>query len=667
MSNAEKKYIETVKGSISTSYLSSALEKQVKDRISISTDVAISKLKQAFTSFQDIIHHCGIYAPLLQIIKDELYDAVYSSKYTSLKDTTELERIPYFVLHKRFLKEQNEKSEQFLNQISSLEKENDNLNLKLEKKENLITSLDDDCKESLKFIEKQTSQLQNSKIENERLNASFKSDLKKHNKVLEETINQLNTNNNLNNKLRRELNHANKYKAIHNKLNERFSLEAEERSPSKKLKFSNLKTTIQSHISVAEKLEEQIMILQAKAIDEMDESVVSKKSNYMKSFFDEEQIENIKTQMRQNLTDFRRITSESTHELKMVRQQNLFLNEHLDEVAKLYDVDDNKSEKKFIRSELFESQEKLLSKYSCNLYSSADDGKTFNEMSCGKYCISCGNKTVICPHKLTVDSSIIRLPNNSTHLMIKRPFIKVKLLPSFNKKESLKSDTKTSKINVGINKDLCKIFNKHLENLLFDTEKTLQDVCENTCPGSKISSNKEISKRRHIKEKNLLGIMEDLYAAVMLKDMNTKDDSKVLCIRNFFIAMMENRYQKPDISASSIRDIVASVVEKALNNKVLLVFALTLSGAIEGSVFRYVHTMAGIINAVDWKNTSDFRAFCRIVYPFMCNEELEEYVVDFNSFGKNKISKSIIFDFTIDSILKQKEPRIQVILIIPDI
>ena len=53
--------------------MSSALEKQVKDRISISTDVAISKLKQAFTSFQDIIHHCGIYAPLLQIIKDELY------------------------------------------------------------------------------------------------------------------------------------------------------------------------------------------------------------------------------------------------------------------------------------------------------------------------------------------------------------------------------------------------------------------------------------------------------------------------------------------------------------------------------------------------------------------------------------------------------------------
>ena len=41
-------------------------------------------------------------------------------------------------------------------------------------------------------------------------------------------------------------------------------------------------------------------------------------------------------QMRQNLTDFRRVTTESTNELKMVRQQNLYLNEHLNEVTNLY-------------------------------------------------------------------------------------------------------------------------------------------------------------------------------------------------------------------------------------------------------------------------------------------------------------------------------------------
>ena len=58
-----------------------------------------------------------------------------------------------------------------------------------------------------------------------------------------------------------------------------------------------MKTTIQSHIGVADKLEEQIMTLQAKAINELDESVVRKKSKYMKNNFDEEETENIQTQV----------------------------------------------------------------------------------------------------------------------------------------------------------------------------------------------------------------------------------------------------------------------------------------------------------------------------------------------------------------------------------
>jgi len=447
MSHIEKINTDTVKGSISSSYLSSALEKQVKDKTSLSTDVAISKLKQSFVSFQEIIHHCGIYAPILQIIKDELYDAVYSSKFTSLQDKHELERIPYFVLHKRFLKEQDEKVEQMLSQISSLENETKVLTQKLNKKEKTIKSLDDECKESLNIIEKQTSQLKNSKTENERMKALFKADLEKQNNILRETLNQFNTSKSLNNKLRRDLNYANSFKTIYNKLNERFSLDAEQRSPMRKLKFSNVKTTIQSHIGVADKLEEQIMTLQAKAINELDESVVRKKSKYMKNNFDEEETENIQTQMRQNLTDFRRVTTESTYELKMVRQQNLYLNEHLNEVTNLYNFDDNKSKKVFMRSELFESQEKLLSKYSYMLYSSTNKGKTFDELTFGNYCINCGGKTVVCPHKLTIESSVIKLPLNSTHLMIKRPFIKANILRSYHKKENLRTEMENSNTN----------------------------------------------------------------------------------------------------------------------------------------------------------------------------------------------------------------------------
>ena len=66
---------------------------------------------------------------------------------------------------------------------------------------------------------------------------------------------------------------------------------------------------------------------------------------------------------------------------------------------------------------------------------------------------------------------------------------------------------------------------------MFDIEKKLQTVCENTCPDSKINTNKGISKRRYIQEKSLLDIMEDVYAATVWKDMNVKDDSEVLSIR----------------------------------------------------------------------------------------------------------------------------------------
>lgn len=75
------------------------------------------------------------------------------------------------------------------------------------------------------------------------MKALFKADLEKQNNILRETLNQFNTSKSLNNKLRRDLNYANSFKTIYNKLNERFSLDAEQRSPMRKLKFSNVKVS----------------------------------------------------------------------------------------------------------------------------------------------------------------------------------------------------------------------------------------------------------------------------------------------------------------------------------------------------------------------------------------------------------------------------------------
>jgi len=47
------------------------------------------------------------------------------------------------------------------------------------------------------------------------------------------------------------------------------------------------------------------------------------------------------------------------------------------------------------------------------------------------------------------------------------------------------------------------------------------------------------------------------------------------------------------------------------------VLGLTLAGVIDGSVARYVHLVADMIDTVEWKEVSDFRAFSEVLYPFL--------------------------------------------------
>jgi len=67
--------------------------------------------------------------------------------------------------------------------------------------------------------------------------------------------------------------------------------------------------------------------------------------------------------------------------------------------------------------------------------------------------------------------------------------------------------------------------------------------------------------------------------------------------------------------------------------------------------------MMDLIDSVDWMKTEDFRYFVQIVYPFLDSDEVEQFVHEFVAFGENKISKNLVNDFIIDSIIKNKEPR----------
>lgn len=51
-------------------------------------------------------------------------------------------------------------------------------------------------------------------------------------------------------------------------------------------------------------------------------------------------------------------------------------------------------------------------------------GKTFDEINCAKFCKSCGEKTAICPHKVTKEDMIVKLPKRCTHVKVSRPQVR---------------------------------------------------------------------------------------------------------------------------------------------------------------------------------------------------------------------------------------------------
>ena len=68
----------------------------------------------------------------------------------------------------------------------------------------------------------------------------------------------------------------------------------------------------------------------------------------------------------------------------------------------------------------FNKQDRLLSKWACMLHTSAN-GEIWHECKQITYCENCGEKTLICPHKLALNDAIIQVPPNTCVLKFSRP------------------------------------------------------------------------------------------------------------------------------------------------------------------------------------------------------------------------------------------------------
>ena len=87
-------------------------------------------------------------------------------------------------------------------------------------------------------------------------------------------------------------------------------------------------------------------------------------------------VEKIFLQIDSRLSNFQRIVTDSMTELQLVRQERQLIELQLEQINKSAPAagGDGKKEE-HMKSELFEPQESILSKYSLMMYTSVDDGQ----------------------------------------------------------------------------------------------------------------------------------------------------------------------------------------------------------------------------------------------------------------------------------------------------
>ena len=130
--------------------------------------------------------------------------------------------------------------------------------------------------------------------------------------------------------------------------------------------------------------------------------------------------ENTKEKMAEKKTKQRRKTNFSgaaleSDKIKRSKDEEAIEDEEIDFVA----IMSSQKQNPFI------PQERILNKYAAMLYYSCNQGKNFHEFKDAKFCPSCGETTLICPHKIVESDKVISLPHNCTNLKISRPAVHI--------------------------------------------------------------------------------------------------------------------------------------------------------------------------------------------------------------------------------------------------
>ncbi|XP_052704063.1 uncharacterized protein LOC128180193 isoform X1 [Crassostrea angulata] len=672
------------------------------------------RIRIAFRVLDDLVPKLGVYTRIFTKIKDDLFDAVYSEDLTTHTDGT-VTKIPYFTLMKRIFDERDDKQDLLSEQLEEVKRRLFDKHKQFEESQQKIAQLEENIEELNHKIEGQEEDLRQKEADITRVEEELKEERERSEDMEQRLEGDINDLQDSLDEAHQEIENLARYKKGYDDLYYAF-LETGESSESldRKIKpvISTKRANLMNNIEAAQKLEDQIMSVMNTAVEEFDKFLEEHKSELMKiddrddltdaeyevQEMDIEQadqeLEAVQERFKFNVGDISNELALLKEHCKMLMKQLEILEQNKPTVTKrkgtgkmpdpaglnksdiVLDPDsilsaglnDDNDDEEGPDADPFIPQERVFSKYAAMLYSSNNQGRSFEEFKDAKFCPSCGEKTVICPHKLPGSDKVIVLPHNCTHLKITRPKVRI------NKElieEIMKPQTPEYSLDMP---STAGTYTRHMDSIpightpatsrespsLVGSEAHLQHTMHRMFDDYKDRAG-ELERKipRMLSIGRTLSQIEQFWAYMLEGDKIVEEKDFEFSVLDRLYLFMQERYLIDDIMYLCTHDLLSAIAEYSSMNKTIQVFGNVLCGNLDGACFRYMMLMCDFITVVEWKEVEDFRAFAHVVYPFMGEDDLETLHMSYTSFSENKISPQLVCQFLMHLILKYREPCFQ--------
>lgn len=668
------------------------------------------QMATCFHVFDEVIQCVGVYKIVLKMLRDKLYDAVYSNEYTTvppkktMSKTSYIQRIPYFVLVNRIFEERDKTADELRANITALENNLNEKGKQLDECNQSNRELRKSLKESSDKIYEMEIELENKSLEQRKLEASIQYEQLTQQATKDRYERRISGLKNELTQAKDRNNFLEKFKEGYDSLEAAFNDSVTiDKNPQKPVVLTR-KAQIIQEIASAKLLEEQLLTMQNTVIEEFDSyleetkatpnSNVELKSNGSRSNLrvtpddeyearvkQEENLHKIKMRFKKSIDDVKNEFQLIEIQKSSLEDQLAQLEEEANAVEKeaakktdrkksLFHIDrerDNKpaepeddGEMDFVKimnsahhQDPFIPHEKILSKYAAMIYYSCNQGKNYHEFKDARYCPSCGETTLFCPHKVT-DHKVLSLPHNCTHVKIVRPTVHIVQEGSQFTDPMPKTPESVHPLSV-----------RPSSTLSFEEASILQAQQHLTTSYkflwddyySRTSSRRQIP--RLLSEDRVLSIIEQFYSFLIWQDDYAVEDEQIVSVTETMYSFFHERYLVPEVTYLAVYDFIASVVKFAPDNNTIQLFAQSMCGSIDPVVIRYILLINDFIDMIEWVAVKDIRTFAKILYPFMNEEDIEQFSMGYTSFSENKISKDLVSQYFLYIMLKYREPRFQ--------